>query len=60
MEGHFGEEDVEYTDSTHRTVDDVIYNLWGMKEPDYVMSMMATGVRLLADDTCKDNVIRWK
>ena len=33
---------------------------WGMKEPTYIMIMMATGVRLLADETCKETVLRWK
>ena len=41
------------------TVNGVIYNLWGMKEPNYVMRMMATGGRLLADETCKETDIRW-
>ena len=31
-----------------------------MKEPDYVMRIMATGGRLLVDDTCKENLRRWK
>ena len=31
-----------------------------MKEPNYVMRMIATGGRLLADDTCKETVIKWK
>ena len=31
------------TDSIQGKVDDVIYNLWGMKEPNYVMRMIATG-----------------
>ena len=31
-----------------------------MKEPNYVMMMMATVGRLLADDTCKETVRRWK
>ena len=59
MEYHFGEVEVGGTDSIHVTVDDVIYNLWGMKEPNYVMRMMATGGRLLTDDTCKDTVVIW-
>jgi hypothetical protein len=29
------------------------YFLWGMKEPDYVMKIMATGGALATDDTCK-------
>ena len=31
-----------------------------MKEPNYLMRMMDTGGRLLADETCKDTVRRWK
>ena len=34
--------------------------LWGMKDPNYVMRMMTTGGPLLAYDTCKETVIRWK
>ena len=40
------------------TVNGVIYNLWGMKEPNYVMRMMATGGVLLADETYKETVRR--
>ena len=29
------------------------YTLWGMKEPDYVMRMMATGGALRSDDSCR-------
>ena len=42
------------------TVDDIIYSLCRMKEPNYVMRIMATGGRLLADETCKETVRRWK
>ena len=31
-----------------------------MKEHNYVMRMMVTGGRLLADETCKETVRRWK
>ena len=54
------EVEVGETDSTQGKVDDVIYNLWGMKETTYVMRMMATGGRLLVDDTFKETVRRWK
>ena len=46
--------------SIQGTVDDVIYNLWEAKEPDSVMRMVATGGRLLVDDTCNETVRRWK
>ena len=48
------------TDSIQEKADDVIYNLRGMEEPNYVMRMMATFGRLLADGTCKETVRRWK
>ena len=51
--------EVGETDAIQGTVDDVIYNLWGVKEPKYVMSMMATGGRLLGDETCKEIVRIW-
>ena len=60
MEDNFGEVEVWEIDFIQVTVYDVIYNLWGMKEPNYVMRMMATGGRLLADDTCKETVRIWK
>jgi hypothetical protein len=35
------------------------YNLWGMKEPDYVMRMMATGGLLDANGSCRMASRRW-
>ena len=60
MGDHFGEVEVVETDTIQVTVDAVIYNLWLMKEANYVMRMMDTGGRLLADYACKGNVRRWK
>ena len=60
MEDHFGEVEVGGIDPIQGTVDGIIYNSWGMKDPNYMTSMMANGGRLLADDTCKETVIRWK
>ena len=39
MQQHFDEEGVNVgdTDAIQGTMDGIIYNLWGMKEPDYVM-----------------------
>ena len=53
IENNFGEVEVEVgvTDVIQVTVDDVIYTLCGKKEPNYVMRMMSTGDRLLADYT---------
>ena len=41
------------------TMDGVAYNLWGMKEPDYVMRMMVTGGPLAVFDTCKEALRKW-
>ena len=40
------------------TMDGVAYNLWGVKEPDYVMRMMSSGGSLAAYETCKEVVLR--
>ena len=58
-EDHFWEVEVGGSDAIQGTVDDVIYSLWDMKEPNYVMSMMDNGGRILADDTCKDTERIW-
>ncbi len=35
------------------------YFLWGLKEPSYVMKMMATGGPLLANESCGEQKQRW-
>jgi len=35
------------------------YFLWGLKEPSYIMKMMATGGPLLANESCKEQKRRW-
>ena len=58
MEDSFGEVDMGETDIIHGTVDDVIYNLWGVKEPNYVMRMMATdGVQPMTSPFSTRNLI---
>ena len=61
MQDHFDEEGVKVgdTDAIQGTMDGITYNLWGMKEPDYVMRMMATGGALLEDDTCRETTRSW-
>ena len=60
MEDHFWGVEVEETDSIQGTVDDVIYNIWRLKDSNYVMSVMATDGCRLVYETCKDNLISWK
>ena len=59
MEDHFGEVGVGDTDAIQGKVGDVIYNLWEIRESNYVMIMMTTGGRLLEDDACKETVRIW-
>ena len=59
MEDNLGGVEVDEIDAIQGTIDDVIYNLWFMKEPNYVMRIMDAGGRLLADDICKETVIIW-
>ena len=60
MEDNFWEVEVGETDYVQGTVNDVIYNLWGINKPNYFMRMMDTGGRLLADETCKETMKIWK
>jgi hypothetical protein len=41
------------------TMDGIPYNLWAMKEPDYIMKMLACGGMLQALDSCKETVRHW-
>ena len=60
MKDNFMDVEVGETTSIQGTVDDSIYNLWGMKEPNYLMRVKDTGVRLLVDDIYKETVIKCK
>ena len=50
---HYAQDGVNVgdVDAIQGIKDGVPYTIWGMKEPDYVMSMMATGGSLTSDDT---------
>ena len=41
------------------TMDGIPYNFWGMKEPDYVMKMMACGGLLEVLEHCKETSRKW-
>ena len=60
MEDNFRGVEVGEIDAIQVKVDDVIYNLWGVKDPNCVMRMMTTDGRLLEDYKFKETVIRWK
>jgi hypothetical protein len=61
MQSFFDEDGVNVGDNhaISGTMDGVPYNLWGMKEPDYVMRMMATGEPMSALESCKETVRKW-
>ena len=59
MEDHFWKVEVGDTYDIEETVYDVIYHIWRMKEPYYVMRMMDTRGDLLADDICKETIRIW-
>ena len=58
MERYFLDKAVGEVDAIEGVSDGVPYTLWAMKEPDYVMRMMATGGPLTADDTCRETTRR--
>ncbi len=49
IEAHFKEMDVGDTNAIKVKFDGFKYNIWGMKEPNYVMQMMAMGGTLLTE-----------
>ncbi len=52
IDSHLNDIEVGETEAIQGSLDGIIYNLWMMKEPDYIMKMMATGGNLIADQTC--------
>ena len=42
-----------------RKLDGKEYFFWALKEPSYIMKMMATGGPLLANDSCGEQKLRW-
>ena len=60
MDQHIGQLNVGESAAISGTHNGVPYNIWGMKEPDYVMKLMATGGQLLSDNTCKETKRTWK
>ncbi len=56
---HFEGKAVGECDAISGKLDSVKYLLWGMKEPDYVMKIMATGGALVSDDNCKKVSRKW-
>ncbi len=50
---------VDDTLAISRKLDSEEYFLWNLKEPTYIMKMMATGGLLLANDTCAEQKRRW-
>ncbi len=59
MDDHMAGSEVGSVDAIQGSMEGVLYNLWAMKEPDYVMKMMATGGSLIADDSCRSTSCRW-
>ena len=50
---HFIQKEVGDTDAITGALDGIRYHLWGMKEPDHIMKMMATGGGLYTEG-CKE------
>ena len=59
MDEHMVGSKVGSVDAIQGSSEGVVYNLWAMKEPDYVMKMMAMGGSLMTDDSCRTTSHRW-
>ncbi len=55
----FAEAQIEDSKAISGTLDSEEYFLWGLKEPNYVMKMMAMGGPLLANESCGEQKRRW-
>ena len=53
MDDRFAAKEVGSVEALCGTLNNVEYHMWCMKEPDYVMRIMATGGVLESDETCK-------
>lgn len=53
MDARFNGKNTGECDAISGTLNGSPYKIWGMKEPDYVMKIMATGGVLEEDDTCR-------
>jgi len=59
IDDHMADRDVGEVDAIQGTADGVTYNLWTMKEPGYVMKMMATSGSCIADESCRSTTRQW-
>ncbi len=59
MDDHMAGKEVGSVDAIQGSMEGVLYNLWAMKELDYVMKMMATGGSLIVDDSCHSKSCCW-
>ena len=59
MDEHIVGKEVGSVDAIQGSSEGIVYNLWAMKEPDYVMKMMATGGSLTANDSCHTTSRSW-
>ena len=53
IDAHFNGKNAGDCDAISGTLNGSSYKIWGMKEPDYVMKIMATGGVLEEDDSCR-------
>lgn len=59
IDDHMTDRDVGDVDVIQGNADGVTYNLWTMKEPDYVMKMMATSGILIAEESSRSTSRQW-
>ncbi len=59
IDSHMSRYEVGATDAIQGNLDGILYNIWAMKDAGYTMKMMATGGKLVADDSCKTTTRKW-
>ncbi len=58
FDDHFIQKEVRDTDAITGVLDGIWYHFWEMKEPDYIMIMMATGSELYTE-WCNEATRTW-
>lgn len=59
INSHFNNKPVGECDAISLVLDEEKFFIPGMKEPDYIMKIMASGGALISDDKCKNVTMKW-
>ena len=56
---HMAGREIGDVDAIQESLEGVTYNVWAMKEPNYVIKMMVTHGSLVVDESCRSTIHQW-